>query len=28
VLAWLRHSVGGVLTVSGEPGVDPRLAGR
>lgn len=27
VLAWLRHSVGGVLTVHGDPGPDPRLAG-
>lgn len=24
VLAWLRHTVGGVLTVSGDPGPDPR----
>ncbi|HVL84185.1 MAG TPA: hypothetical protein VM367_07875 [Pseudonocardia sp.] len=27
LLAWLRHDVGGVLTVTGEPGPDPRLAG-
>lgn len=27
VLAWLRHDVGGVLTVSGAPAPDPRLAG-
>jgi hypothetical protein len=26
VLAWLHHTVGGVLTVSGGPGPDPRLA--
>jgi hypothetical protein len=28
VLAWLRHTVGGVLTVAGGPGPDPRVAGR
>ncbi len=25
LLAWLRHTVGGVLTVSGDPGPDPRV---
>jgi hypothetical protein len=25
VLAWLTHTVGGVLTVNGGPGPDPRL---
>lgn len=24
LLAWLRHNVGGVLTVTGDPGTDPR----
>ena len=28
VLAWLQYTIGGVLTVSGGPGPDPRLAGR
>jgi hypothetical protein len=28
LLAWLRHTVGGVLTVSGDPGPDPRLRSR
>jgi len=28
VLAWLRHTIGGVLTVNGGPGPDPRVAGR
>lgn len=28
VLAWLQFTVGGVLTVAGGPGPDPRLAGR
>jgi hypothetical protein len=28
VLAWLRHTVGGVLTVVGDPGPDPRVAAR
>lgn len=28
VLAWLRHTIGGVLTVTGAPGPDPRVAGR
>ena len=28
VLAWLRFTVGGVLTVTGAPGPDPRVAGR
>lgn len=27
VLAWLRHTVGGVLTVTGDPGPDPRATG-
>lgn len=28
VLAWLRFTIGGVLTVTGGPGPDPRVAGR
>jgi len=28
LLAWLRHAVGGVLTVSGDPGPDPRVRRR
>ncbi len=28
LLAWLRHTVGGVLTVNGDPGPDPRLRSR
>jgi hypothetical protein len=28
ILAWLRYTIGGVLTVSGGPGPDPRVAGR
>lgn len=27
VLCWLRYDVGGVLTVTGDPGPDPRPAG-
>lgn len=27
ILAWLRYDIGGVLTVTGGPGPDPRLAG-
>lgn len=25
LLAWLRHTIGGVLAVTGDPGPDPRL---
>ncbi|MDN5749711.1 MAG: hypothetical protein L0H64_14530 [Pseudonocardia sp.] len=28
LLAWLRHTVGGVLTVSGDPGPFPGVPGR
>ncbi|MEJ3654323.1 hypothetical protein WEH80_15255 [Actinomycetes bacterium KLBMP 9759] len=28
LLGWLRHTVGGVLTVRGEPGTTARIAGR
>ena len=28
LLAWLRHAIGGVLTVAGDPGPDPRIRPR